>query len=118
MTRQSVVTASQANRRRARRTPLSGLARVECRKGRLGLGANLTVKVLDLSETGVCLIVKSALKPGEDVELLLDSPGFPRPLSCPGEVVWSVALADGSRGIGVNFAQALSAAACQRLGKS
>jgi hypothetical protein len=112
------LSTSQANRRRARRIPVNRLAKIQCRKSRMGLGANLTEKVLDLSETGVCLIVKAALKPGEEVELLLDNPGFTRPLTCPGKVVWSVALADGSHGIGVDFHKALSAAVCQRLGKS
>lgn len=116
MDRQTITTASEVNRRRTRRTPVSGQATVQCRKGRLGLGPDLTIKVLDLSETGASLIVKSAVRQGEDVELQFSGPGF-RPLQCLAQVVWSVALADGSHGIGVNFARPLRTAERQRLSK-
>jgi len=82
------------------------------------LGPNLTVKVLDLSETGACLIVKTALKQGEETELLLSGPSFARPLQCPAQVVWSVTLADGCHGIGVNFVKPLRSAERQRLSKT
>jgi c-di-GMP-binding flagellar brake protein YcgR len=117
MSRQGITTASEANRRRARRTAVSGHVKVQCRKGRLGLGPDVAFKILDLSETGASLIVKAAVREGEDIELVFCSPGFPRPLSCPAEVVWSVALADGSHGIGVNFTKHLSTAQRQRLAK-
>jgi len=118
MTRQAITTASAANRRRARRSPVSGLTKVQCRKGVLGLGANLTVKVLDLSETGACLIVKTVLNQGEEAELLLSGPSFARPLQCPAQVVWSVALADGCHGIGVNFVKPLRSAERLRLSRT
>jgi len=117
MSQQAITTACATNRRRSRRAPVSGLTKAQCRKGLLGLGPNLTLKVLDLSETGACLIVKSALKVGDETELLLSGPSFVKPLQCLARVVWSVALADGSYGIGVNFAKSLRFADVQRLGK-
>ena len=118
MSRQGITTASETNRRRARRTPVCGAARVECRKGRLGLGPNLTFKVLDISETGASLIVNTPVREGDELELRISAPSFSRPLQCLAEVVWSVTLADGSQGIGVNFAKQLSTAERQRLSKS
>jgi hypothetical protein len=117
MSRATITTASEANRRRARRTPVSGQSKIQCRKGRLGLGPNLVVKVLDLSETGACLIVKTALRPGDEAELLLSGPSFGRPLECPAEVVWSVALADGCHGVGLNFVKPIRSADRLRLAK-
>jgi hypothetical protein len=117
MSRHVITTASETNRRRARRTPLSGVARVECRKGSMGLGPNLTFKVLDISETGASLIVKTAVREGDELELLISAPSFIRPLQCLAEVVWSVTLSDGSHGIGVNFAKPLRTAERQRLSK-
>jgi hypothetical protein len=117
MSRQGITTASETNRRRARRTPVCGAARVECRKGRLGMGPDLTLKVLDISETGASLIVKTAIRETDELEIRISAPSFSRPLQCLAEVVWSVALADGSHGIGVNFTKALSTAERQRLSK-
>jgi hypothetical protein len=117
MTQQRIITASLANRRRARRCAVSGLARIECRKGVGGLGRNLAVATLDLSETGARLVVEAPLAPGEAVELLLSSPGVARPFRRLGKVVWSVLLEDGSRAIGVAFEKILAYADLRRLAR-
>jgi len=118
MSRLPITTASTTNRRRARRSPVSGHTKVECRKGLLGLGPNLSVKVLDLSETGASLVVKTALHPGDEAELLLSGPSFARPVRCPARVVWSVTLAAGGHALGVNFERPLDAAQRHRLAKA
>ncbi len=117
MTQQQITTASLANRRRARRCAVSGLARIECRKGSGGLGRNLAVTTLDLSETGARLVVQAPLAPGEGVEVLLSSPGVAKPFRRLGKVVWSVLLDDGTRAIGVGFDKALSYADLRRLAR-
>jgi PilZ domain len=117
MTKQHITTASLANRRRARRCTVSGHAKIECRKGAYGLGRNLAVTTLDLSETGARLIVQAAVAPGEAVELLLSGPGVPKPFRRPGKVVWSVLLPDGSHAIGVALDRHLTYGDLQRLAK-
>src|SRR5438132_27977 len=103
MTQQPVTTASLANRRRARRCPVRAHVHVECRKGCLGLGPNLAVVALDISETGARLVVQDTLMAWEEVEVLLSGSGVPRPLKRMGKVAWCLALADGRHAIGVSF---------------
>lgn len=74
-----------------------------CRKGTLDLGANLAVKLLDISESGLRLLVKSDLQPGDEVSLNLEGPLHLRPLTCVGKVVWAVPTADGQCCIGIRL---------------
>jgi hypothetical protein len=90
------------NRRASRRAPLRGSIRVECRKGSLGLGPDLTVVPLDISETGARLILKSALPRGQEVEVLLHN-GHGRPLKRAGRIIWSFPTDDGRCCVGVRF---------------
>jgi hypothetical protein len=50
-------------RRAAPRQVASSYVRVECRKGMLGLGPDLTTECVDISELGIGLILKEALDP-------------------------------------------------------
>jgi hypothetical protein len=117
MTELKVFTASVANRRRARRLPLSAQTRTECRKGSAGLGHNLAVTLLDLSETGARLIVQGPLAVGTEVEVKLTGPGI-KPVRRLGVVVWSVLLQDGGHAIGAVFDKALAYSDLQRLAKA
>jgi hypothetical protein len=82
-------------------------ARVSCRKGAFGVGPDLTLKVLDLSETGVRLLVKTALGERQEVELGLLGLGHQRPLKLIGDVVWCVEAGDGGHCVGVRFQRRL-----------
>ena len=42
---------------------------MEVRKGIMGLGPNLMQTTLDLSQTGVCVVVKAPMKRGDDAEV-------------------------------------------------
>ena len=95
------------NLRRARRqTPKRG-TRVRVYANALGLGANIGVKVLDVSETGVRLLLKQALLPGSEFELDLESVGT-RAVKLHADVVWCVESADGHFVIGASFQKPLS----------
>src|SRR5438128_2163012 len=59
--------AKQPNRRHSRRQPPKGSVRAFCRKGTLGLGPNIAVRLLDLSEGGAQLVVSEELQPGQEV---------------------------------------------------
>jgi hypothetical protein len=111
-------TASHTNRRCSRRLAASSSARIECRKGTLGLGPNLTATILDISETGVRLILKTELPAGQDVEVLLHGGGYGKPCKRLAKVKWSLRLANGTFCTGIQFERAVRYAEIQRLAKS
>jgi len=90
-------------------------ARVECRAGTLGLGPNLALSGLDISETGIRLIVKALLASGQEVEILLSGIGARKTLKRLGKVIWSLTLADGRSCAGVSFDKPLPYADVQAL---
>jgi hypothetical protein len=109
------MTAAVANRRRSRRAPLKQMVRLECRKGTLGLGKNLAVAALDLSETGVRVLLSDTVSPGQEVEVLLSGIGHAKATRRVGRVVWAVATADHLVGVGIAFEKALPYVDVQRL---
>jgi len=117
MSKQQIFTASLANRRRARRCPPSGQVKMECRKGSAGLGRNMAVTTLDLSETGARLTVRGPIAMGDEVEIQLAGPGVQKPVKRSATVAWSVLLHDGCHAIGVAFGKPLGYADLQRLAR-
>src|SRR5687767_13410740 len=108
--------AAPRNRRLSpRRTAKSG-TKVECRKGTMGLGANLAVGLLDVSESGSRLLLKTALEPNQEVEVVLLAVGQVREVKMPGRVVWCVEAADGRHCVGIHFDKRLNYATLQDLG--
>jgi hypothetical protein len=77
------------NRRLARRRAPKGGTRVVCRKGTLGLGPDLAVSVLDVSESGIRLLVREALAERQEIEVGLTGPGQARAHRLVATVVWS-----------------------------
>jgi hypothetical protein len=99
---------SVADRRASRRRPARCSVCIECRKGMLGLGRNLAKRFLDLSETGVRLLLSADLPPGEEAEILFEPRGAGKPIKRIARVVWSVkADADGYC-VGLHFDKPLS----------
>jgi hypothetical protein len=96
------------NRRRTRRRSPRGSTRVICFKNALGLGANLALALLDLSETGIRLQLKDPLPENQEVEINLDSLNHRRPLKVLGRVIWCLAAADGSHCAGIQFQRPLA----------
>ncbi len=84
-----------------------GGTKARCSRGALGLGANLAVAVLDVSETGARLVLKADLPKGQEVELALENVGG-RAVKGLAEIVWSVALADGNFCVGAHFHKFIS----------
>ena len=85
-----------------------GTTKVVCTRGWLGLGTNLAVSILDVSTTGVRLVVKSALEKGQQIEVSLAAPLAPRCLKGQAKVAWALALADGNYCVGAQFERRLS----------
>jgi hypothetical protein len=103
-----------ANRRASRRLSLRRTSKVECRKGSLGLGRNLTVYPLDLSETGVRLVIKEALELGSEAEVLIQGGGFAAAVKRLGRVVWCLPTPDG-HAVGLRFDKPVAYADLQAL---
>jgi hypothetical protein len=103
------------NRRAARRFALSNLAQVECRKGAFGFGPNLLVRTLDISETGVRVVLKSHLDKGQAVEVVVKGTG--RQHKRQAQVMWSLRLEDGNCCAGLRFDRPLPYGDVQRLAK-
>ena len=96
------------NRRASMRRPAKSGARATCTKGSMGLGANLALKVVDLSEEGVRLLVKALLEKGQEVEVTLMGPGLSRPLKVLAQVMWSTPAAEGNYWVGARFRKRLT----------
>jgi hypothetical protein len=110
--------AKNAPRTRSRRRTPNGSSRVVCRRGSLGLGTNLALGILDVSETGIRLRVREALEPRQEIEVSLEGAGHVRPLVLRAEVIWCAATADGFYCMGAQFQRRLSHADLQILARA
>jgi hypothetical protein len=110
-------TSPRVNRRSSRRLALSNLTKVECRKGTLGLGTDLNVATLDISETGVRLVLKAGLEPGQQVEVLLKGGWTCKPVKRLARVIWALLLETGNWCVGFQFDKPLPYGDMQRLAK-
>jgi PilZ domain len=102
------------NRRSAIRHPLRSDIRVECRKGALGLGPNLTQSAVDLSQTGICLAVRAGMNRGDEAEVLISGTGRAA-IKRMADVAWSLPQEAGHYMVGLRFRPALSYAEIQQV---
>ncbi len=105
----------QVNRRAVMRRPVRRSIRLECRRGALGLGANLASGALDISVSGVQLMTKDPLKCGEEVEVVIECNGIRGVIKRIGEVRWTVPLEAGGCRAGVRFSKFLTFRDLQNL---
>jgi hypothetical protein len=103
------------NRRQSPRRATKSITKVVCLKGGYDMGRNLTVSPLDISESGLRLIVCDALDIGQEVTLKLEGLGHSRPLKMHGNVMWCVATAEKQFCIGIRFQKFLPYAELTRL---
>jgi hypothetical protein len=103
------------NRRLSARRRPRRASKVVCFRGTLGLGLNLALEMLDLSDRGIRLRVKEPLDVHQEVEIHLTGLSHRRPVKVPAEVVWCVEAADGSYCIGAHFHRGLPYADLQQL---
>jgi hypothetical protein len=102
------------NRRVGRRRKAKQSIKAICIKGTLGLGKNIALSTLDVSEVGAHLIVKEELKLGQDVEVTLES-AVTMPIKRVGKVVRCEIKKDGSYSIGIRFDRFLPYSAWQSM---
>jgi len=101
-------TAADANRRVAPRRRVRQASKISCITGKFGLGTNVAVALLDVSETGIRLIVQSAVAVGQEVQISLEPIGARRPTGLAAIVVWCIPLADGTHCVGARFDKPLN----------
>ncbi len=107
---------STREKRASRRHSPKGTTRAKVTRSALGLGPNIALDVLDLSETGVRLLLKEDLKRGQEFEVVLESAAC-RPVKTVAEVIWSLATADGKFCVGARFVKLLSYRDLQALSR-
>lgn len=90
-------------------------SKVTCRRGLFGIGPNIAVRLLDISETGIRLMVNTQLEVRKEVEIGLLAPGCLRETMCKGEIVWSVPAQDGNHIIGIRLYKRLEYATVSDL---
>ncbi|HKB00787.1 MAG TPA: PilZ domain-containing protein [Gemmataceae bacterium] len=76
---------------------------INFRAGTLGLGPDLAVSVIDLSEDGLCLRSKAAVSPGAEAEVSVARAGWGRPLKLLCEVRWCEEDEQGKFLVGVRY---------------
>lgn len=104
---EKTTTASASNRRRSQRRKPRSTVRVECRRGSTGLGNNLALIVLDLSDSGVRMVVSQQLGSGAEVEVLLTGYTLKQPLKRLANVRWEIKAENGSFCVGLEFQKAI-----------
>ena len=104
----TTVQQKQVNRRRSLRRRARQSVQVECRNGAYGLGPNLSQRVLDLSDTGVRLVVQQALACADEVEIIVSAYGIAKPIKRLGNVRWQVKLEGDDFCVGIEFQKRLA----------
>jgi hypothetical protein len=91
------------NRRLFPRRSAIPKVKVTCRTNVLDMGPNVAVAVLDVSETGVRLLVNVPLQVGQEVLLGMEGAAHPRPVMRQGKVVWCVQVTEGGHCAGIRL---------------
>lgn len=91
-----------ADRRRARRG-----SRVEVRRGLMGLSPNVALKLVDVSEGGAQVRLKSPMRPGEQVEVALWPPGDVQSVRGPAVICWCLPTPTGEFRVGLRLRRRL-----------
>jgi hypothetical protein len=111
----SAHTTPDTNRRSAPRRQPKKASKFLCRRGQLGLGPNIAVGLLDVSESGIRLMVKTPLDADSDVEIGLQPIGAHKPTTVVAKVMWCIPLADGNHCVGARFEKLLPYAFLQEV---
>jgi PilZ domain len=96
------------NHRLARRRAITRKIGIEYRKGVMGLGPDLAIVLLDVSEDGLGVRLKLAVTPGDEAEIVLTSPGTRKAYKLLGEVRWCRDAGDGTFLAGVQLRRRLA----------
>jgi hypothetical protein len=92
----------RSNKRRSRRQQPKISTKARAYGNPYGLGPNIASGILDLSETGVRLLLKKELPIGKVFEVVLEAVGG-KMVKVVAQVVWTVPAADGTFVVGAHF---------------
>jgi hypothetical protein len=98
---------ARVNQRNSRRQKPKVTTRAVALPNRFGMGSNIAVAVLDVSESGVRLKLKQDLPIGHEFEVKLENIAS-KGVKTTARVVWSVPAADGTFVIGARFTTAVN----------
>src|SRR5438270_13804568 len=101
-------TIQQINRRASLRKPARRTVKLRCRRGALGMGADLALGFLDISEGGVQLVLKEPLPIGAEVEVQFEGQGLRSPIKRVADIRWMLPIEGGGWCAGVRFQKPLS----------
>lgn len=104
-----------ANRRGSPRKKPKNSTKFGCVPNAHGLGQNVAVSILDVSETGVRMVLKAPARIGQEIEVALEAPGDRRTTKIVAQVVWCVETADGQYCVGAHFTKPISYGSLQAL---
>lgn len=99
-------TLAENRRQSQRRKPRTSI-RVECRKGALGLGPNVSLEFRNLSETGLQILAKVEFRPKDEAEILLTGFGMRSTIKRLAEVRWVQPLEQDRFLVGLHFQKAI-----------
>jgi len=97
---------SDPNRRSSVRKRPKGWMRIECRK-RGAFGPSIADVVWDVSQTGLCLVTTTEVKPKDELEVEITSSSLNQVLKLTGKIVWVDALDNNKFSVGLRFDQNL-----------
>jgi hypothetical protein len=100
---EQTIPTKQSNRRKSHRRKPRSSVKIECRKGSYGLGANIAVATLDLSDTGACLTVSQSQDLLAEMEIVIIGYGMKKPIKRAALLRWQVPMANGHFCIGAEF---------------
>src|SRR5579872_2665417 len=96
------------NRRAARRRAAKRSVRVNCIANAIGLGPNVALSLLDVSEAGARITIKVPLLPRQEVEISLTGIGHRKPVRVLAEVIWCIPAEEGTYLAGFKLQRYLS----------
>lgn len=104
---------ARRNQRCSSRQVIRRGVRVVCRQG---MGPNIAVRMLDVSEGGVRMHLRSTPSVGEEVQVEMISPDGSRSTFREGQIVWVEPAADGECRAGIQFSRRLDLTSLGELG--
>ena len=88
--------------------------RITCHNG-YGMGPNVALSVMDLSQTEIRLVLKKSVQPGEEIEVDMESILHRRPFRVLARILWTVPTPDGSYCVGAKFLKKIPYDELQKL---
>lgn len=107
---------NRPNLRRSRRHAPKGSTKVCCYGNALGLGVNIAVSLLDLSETGIRLVMKAGVVAGQAVAVNIQGPSG-TVFKQVGTVIWVLPTSDDRLCVGIGFEKAIPYASLHTLSR-